>query len=106
MRKGDKVKLLLAQRLRREATTNLKWIALRLHMGGWTCVSNLLHEKRKHSICVNSDAGTSRRHAPARRHRQSCFATPSFGLPARRLVRRSDNEGGSSKSEGGKVWRN
>jgi hypothetical protein len=55
MRKGDKVKVLLAHRLRRETTMSLKWIARRLHMGSWTYVSNLLHEKRKHSICVNSE---------------------------------------------------
>jgi REP element-mobilizing transposase RayT len=48
MRKGDKVKLRLARRLRRETTMSLKWIARRLHMGSWTYVSNLLHEKREH----------------------------------------------------------
>jgi hypothetical protein len=47
-RKGDKVKVVLARRLRRETTMSLKWIARRLHMGGWPYVSNLLHEKRKH----------------------------------------------------------
>jgi REP element-mobilizing transposase RayT len=55
MRKGDKVKVSLAQRLRRETTMSLKWIARRLHMGSWTYVSNLLHGKRKHPICVNSE---------------------------------------------------
>lgn len=54
-RKGDKVKVVLARRLRRETTMSLKWIARRLHMGSWTYVSNLLHEKRKHSTCVNSE---------------------------------------------------
>jgi hypothetical protein len=33
-----------ARRLRQETTTSLKWIALRLHMGSWTYVSNLLNE--------------------------------------------------------------
>ena len=46
-RKGDKVKVVLAHRLRRETTMTLKWIARRLHMGSWTYVSNLLHEKEK-----------------------------------------------------------
>jgi hypothetical protein len=55
MRKGDKAKVLLAGRLRRETAMSLKWIARRLHMGSWTYVSNLLHEKRKQSICVNSE---------------------------------------------------
>jgi hypothetical protein len=33
--------------IRGEKTTmSLKWIAMRLHMGSWTCVSNLLREKR------------------------------------------------------------
>ncbi len=45
--KGDKSKVALARRLRQETTTSLKWIARRLHMGSWTYVSNLLHEKRK-----------------------------------------------------------
>jgi len=47
MRKGDRVKVKLAQRLRRETTMSLKWIAQHLQMGSWTYVSNLLHEKRK-----------------------------------------------------------
>jgi putative transposase len=46
-RKGDKVKVALARRLRQETTMSLKWIARRLHMGSWTYVSNLLHEKQK-----------------------------------------------------------
>ena len=33
-----------ARRLRQETTMSLKWIALRLHMGSWTYVSNLLNE--------------------------------------------------------------
>jgi hypothetical protein len=45
--KGDKRKVALARRLRQETTMSLKWIAQRLHMGSWTCVSNLLHEKQK-----------------------------------------------------------
>ena len=45
-RKGDKVKLALTRRLRRETTMSLKWIARRLHTGSWPHVSNLLHEKR------------------------------------------------------------
>jgi hypothetical protein len=34
-----------ARRLREETTVSLKWIAARLHMGGWTHVSNLPNEK-------------------------------------------------------------
>ncbi len=43
--KGDKEKVALARRLRAETTMTLRWIASRLHMGSWTYVSNLLHEK-------------------------------------------------------------
>jgi hypothetical protein len=44
-RKGDEGKVKAARRLRRETPVSLKWIAQRLHMGSWTYVSNLLHEK-------------------------------------------------------------
>jgi len=44
-RKGHRAKVLLARRLRQETTLSLKWIAQRLHLGSWTCVSNLLHEQ-------------------------------------------------------------
>jgi len=44
--KADKVKIALAQRLRKETTMSLKWIALRLQMGSWTYVSNLLAANR------------------------------------------------------------
>jgi len=47
LRKGYKGKVALARRLRHETTMSLKWIAQRLHMGSWTYVSNLLHEKRQ-----------------------------------------------------------
>ena len=47
LRKGDKRKVVLARRLRQETIMSLKWIARRLHMGSWTYVSNLLHEKRQ-----------------------------------------------------------
>jgi REP element-mobilizing transposase RayT len=43
--KGHESKVALARRLRQETTMSLKWIARRLHMGSWTYVSNLLHEK-------------------------------------------------------------
>ena len=36
--KADKVKIALAQRLRKETTMTLKWIAARLQMGSWTYV--------------------------------------------------------------------
>ena len=45
-RKGDKAKVKLARQLRAETTMTLRWIAERLHMGSWTYVSNLLHEKK------------------------------------------------------------
>jgi len=45
--KGDKRKVALPCRLRQETTMSLKWIAQRLRMGSWTCVSNLRHEEQK-----------------------------------------------------------
>jgi hypothetical protein len=48
LRKADKVKVPPARRLRRETTMSLEWIAGRLHMGNWTCISHLLHEERRH----------------------------------------------------------
>ena len=42
--KGDRAKVMLARRLRQKTSMSLKWIAQRLHMGTWTCVSNLLNE--------------------------------------------------------------
>jgi hypothetical protein len=45
--KGDKSKVALARRLRQKTIMSLKRIAARLHMGGWTYVSNLLHEKEQ-----------------------------------------------------------
>ena len=44
--KADKAKIALALRLRKETTMSLKWIALRLQMGSWTYVSNLLGANR------------------------------------------------------------
>src|SRR6185503_3356517 len=41
-RKGDAEKVGMAQRLRRETSVTLKWIAARLRMGSWSHVSNLL----------------------------------------------------------------
>jgi putative transposase len=43
--KGHPGKVLMARRLRRETTLSLKWIAVRLQMGTWTYVSNLLNAK-------------------------------------------------------------
>ena len=43
-RKGHRAKVLLARRLRQETTMSLKWIAQRLQMGSWICVSNRLNE--------------------------------------------------------------
>jgi hypothetical protein len=39
-RKGDKKKIQLARQLRAETTMSLSWIARRLQMGSWSCVSN------------------------------------------------------------------
>ena len=50
-RKGDQGKVRVAQRLRRETTMTLAWIARRLKMGGWTYVSNLLNERNKAPLC-------------------------------------------------------
>jgi len=44
-RKGDKNKLAIAARLRKETTMTLKWIAEHLVMGSWSNVSNLLAAK-------------------------------------------------------------
>jgi putative transposase len=44
--KGDKAKIAMARRLRKETTMSLKWIAARLQMGSWSYVSNLLAVKR------------------------------------------------------------
>ena len=45
--KGDVEKVGMAQRLRRETSVTLKWIAARLRMGSWSHVSNLLSAARK-----------------------------------------------------------
>ena len=45
--KGDKDKVAIAARLRRETTMTLKWIAERLAMGSWNNVSNLLAKARR-----------------------------------------------------------
>ena len=41
-RKGDKAKIAMARRLRRETTMTYRWIAERLQMGSWGYVFNLL----------------------------------------------------------------
>ncbi len=45
--KGDKGKVAMAARLRRETTMTLKWVAERLAMGSWSNVSNRLAAARK-----------------------------------------------------------
>jgi hypothetical protein len=47
-REGNQAKVKLAGRLRRETTLSLKWIAQRLPMGSWSCVSNLLNEESRY----------------------------------------------------------
>ena len=44
-RKGDKEKVKLARRLRKETTMTLAWIAQRLRMGSWTYTANLIYAK-------------------------------------------------------------
>jgi hypothetical protein len=46
-RKGDREKVKMAARLRRETTMTLKWIAERLSMGTWTNVANCLAKAKK-----------------------------------------------------------
>ena len=51
LRKGDAMKVEIAQRLRKETTMSLKWIAARLQMGSWTHVSNRLYNAgRRNSL--------------------------------------------------------
>jgi REP element-mobilizing transposase RayT len=42
LRKGDKEKVKMAQRVRAETTVSLQWVAARLQMGTWNYLSNLL----------------------------------------------------------------
>jgi hypothetical protein len=42
-RKGDRLKVKIARRLRQETTMMLKWMADRLKMGTWTHVANRLY---------------------------------------------------------------
>src|SRR6266481_9052070 len=53
-RKADPQKLKIAWRLRQETTMTLKWIALDLHMGSWTYLSNCLVQKRVQARRINS----------------------------------------------------
>jgi putative transposase len=46
-RKGDAVKVAIAQRLRRETTVTLAWIAARLQMGSRTYLAHLLYWERR-----------------------------------------------------------
>jgi hypothetical protein len=46
-RKGDAGKVAIAQRLRRETTVTLAWIANRLQMGTQTHLAHLLYWKRR-----------------------------------------------------------
>jgi hypothetical protein len=45
-RKGDKDKVTIASKLRQETTMTHQWIAQRLGMGSWACLSNLLSARR------------------------------------------------------------
>ena len=47
MRKGDPVKVRLAERLHRETPMTLRWIAEALQMGSWRYVSFLLYQRRR-----------------------------------------------------------
>ena len=46
-RKGDGVKVALAEKLRRETTLGWRWISERLHMGHWRAAANAVLMKRK-----------------------------------------------------------
>ena len=46
-RKGDKAKVAIARRVRKETTMTYRWIADRLRMGSWGYVANLLKSARK-----------------------------------------------------------
>jgi hypothetical protein len=68
-RKGHGAKVGLARRLRQETTMSLKWIAQRLHMGSWTCASNVLpvtHPVSSFSLSLPI-AERAHRHGPANR---------------------------------------
>ena len=54
-RKGDREKLKIALRLRRETTMTLKWIAQRLQMGTWTNVANCLAKAKVKVSKVGTD---------------------------------------------------
>ncbi len=45
-RKGHRLKVKIARRLRQETTMTLQWIADRLQMGTWTHVANRLHHQK------------------------------------------------------------
>ncbi len=45
-RKGHRMKVKIARRLRQETTMTLQWIADRLQMGTWTHVANRLHHRK------------------------------------------------------------
>jgi hypothetical protein len=48
-RKGDAVKVAIAERLRRETTVTLAWIAERMQMGAKTHLAHLLYWKRRNA---------------------------------------------------------
>jgi hypothetical protein len=43
---GDKVKIVVAKRLRKETMMTLKWIASRLQMGSWAHLAHLLYRQK------------------------------------------------------------
>ena len=55
LRKGDAIKVEVAQRLRKETTVSLKWIAARLEMGTWTHLSNRLYHAKTQNSCNTKD---------------------------------------------------
>jgi REP element-mobilizing transposase RayT len=55
LRKGDALKVRIAQRLRKETTVTLKWIAARLQMGTWTHVSNRIYNARRQKSVNTKD---------------------------------------------------
>jgi hypothetical protein len=52
-RKGHRIKVKIALRLREETTMTSQWIADRLKMGTWTHLANRLYHP-KNQVCVNT----------------------------------------------------
>ena len=65
LRKGDLLKIRLAENLHRETPMTLRWIAAALQMGSWHYVSHLLYQQRRKTI-TRSDSFAELRHCGSR----------------------------------------